>query len=233
MRALVIDDDPRMASLLRETLRSEKFDCVVARNGEEALAIAREQVFDLIVLDLGLPGMSGIVLLRKLRAAGNNALVLIVSAYARAEDRVLGLDMGADDYLVKNFSLAEFIARTRALMRRKLEKKHNMLAMGPLVMNLESKEIYLRQQIIPFSKREFQILFVFLSHKNRVLSRSDLSEYVWGDALEMRSNVMDVHIRGIRKKLGKDGWLLKTVRGHGYMLTDKREKTEKMSVPKS
>jgi DNA-binding response OmpR family regulator len=108
-----------------------------------------------------------------------------------------------------------------------------MLAMGPLVMNLESKEIYLRQQRIPFSKREFQILFVFLSHKNRVLSRPDLSEYVWGDALEMRSNVMDVHIRGIRKKLGKDGWLLKTVRGHGYMLTDKREDLEKMSASKS
>lgn len=233
MRALIIDDDPRMASLLRETLRGEKFDCVLAQNGESALEISREQVFDLIILDLGLPGMSGIVLLRKLRAAGNNALVLIVSAYSRAEDRVLGLDMGADDYLVKNFSLAEFIARTRALMRRKLEKKHNMLAVGPIVMNLESKEVYLRQHLFAVSKREFQILFVFLSHRNRVLSRADLGEYIWGDALEMRSNVMDVHIRGIRKKLGEDSWLLKTVRGHGYMFTDKRESSEERSLSKS
>lgn len=222
MRALIIDDDPRMTSLLREALRGEKFDCVLAHNAESALEIIREQTFDLIVLDLGLPGMSGIILLRKLRAAGNTTLVLIVSAYGRAEDRVLGLDMGADDYLVKNFSLAEFIARTRALMRRKLEKKHNLLACGSLVMNLENKEVHLRQKSIAFSKREFQILFVFLSHRNKVLSRADLSEYVWGDALEMRSNVMDVHVRGIRKKLGEDGGLLKTVRGHGYMLTDRQ-----------
>lgn len=220
MRALIIDDDPRMTSLLRETLRGEKFDCVLAHNAETALEIAREQTFDLIVLDLGLPGMSGIILLRKLRAAGNNSLIFIVSAYGRAEDRVLGLDMGADDYLVKNFSLAEFVARTRALMRRKLEKKHNLLACGALVMNLENKEVRLRQKLIPLSKREFQIIFVFLSHKNKVLSRADLSEYVWGDALEMRSNVMDVHIRGIRKKFGKDEGILKTVRGHGYMLSE-------------
>lgn len=233
MRALIIDDDLRMARLLKEALRGEKFDCVIENNAEDALDVAKEQVFDLIILDLGLPGMSGLSLLRRLRAAGNSSLILIVSAYGRTEDRVLGLDTGADDYLVKDFSLAEFIARTRALMRRKLEKKHNMLACGPLVMNLEKKEILLRQKLIAFSKREFQILFVFLSHKNKVLSRSDLSEYVWGDALEMRSNVMDVHIRGIRKKLGSDGDILQTVRGHGYLLVDKFSEEMKSSASKS
>lgn len=223
MRGLVVDDDPRMASLIEQSLRGEKFDCVVASNGEMALKIAQEQTFDIIVLDLGLPGMSGLALLRRLRAAGNQSLIIIVSAYGRVEDRVRGLDLGADDYLVKNFSVSEFVARVRALMRRKLEKKHNVLACGPLVMNLEKKSVQLRQKLMTLSKREFQMLFVFLSSKNTVVSRSDLSEKVWGDALEMRSNVVDVHIRSIRKKLGADAEMLQTIRGHGYILKDKIE----------
>jgi len=223
MRALIVDDDPRMASLMEQALRGENFDCVVAHSGEKALSIAKEQSFDLVVLDLGLPGMSGLSLLRHLRAAGNASLVLIVSAYGRVEDRIRGLDLGADDYLVKNFSLSEFVARTRALMRRRLEKKHNILACGPIVMNLEKKEVHLRQELLPISKREFQMLFTFLSSKNIVISRADLSERVWGDILDMRSNVVDVHIRAIRKKLGDDAKILQTVRGYGYILVDKVE----------
>lgn len=223
MRALIVDDDPRMAFLMEQALRGEKFDCVVSHSGEAALNIAKEQSFDLVVLDLGLPGMSGLSFLRHLRAAGNTSLVLIVSAHGRVEDKIRGLDLGADDYLVKNFSLSEFVARTRALMRRRLEKKHNILACGPIVMNLEKKEVYSRQELIPFSKREFQMLFTFLSSKNIVISRTDLSERVWGDILDMRSNVVDVHIRAIRKKLGDDAKLLQTVRGYGYILVDKAE----------
>ncbi len=223
MRALIVDDDPRMASLMEQALRGEKFDCVVAHSGEKALSIAKEQSFDLVILDLGLPGMSGLSLLRHLRAAGNTSLVLIVSAYGRVEDRIRGLDLGADDYLVKNFSLSEFVARTRALMRRRLEKKHNILACGPIVMNLEKKEVHSRQELLPISKREFQMLFAFLSSKNIVISRADLSERVWGDILDMRSNVVDVHIRAIRKKLGDDAKMLQTVRGYGYILVDKAE----------
>lgn len=221
MRVLIIDDDPRMAFLMEQALRGEKFDCIIAHSGEKALSIAKEQSFDLIILDLGLPGMSGLALLRHLRAAGNTSLVLIVSSHGRIEDRVRGLDLGADDYLVKNFSLSEFVARTRALMRRRLEKKHNLLVCGPLVMNLEKKEIHLRQQILPLSKREFQMLFTFLSRKNVVVSRMDLGEQVWGDVFDMRSNVVDVHIRAIRKKLGDDAAMLQTVRGYGYILADK------------
>jgi DNA-binding response OmpR family regulator len=221
MRVLIVDDDACMAHLLEQTLRGEKFDCVVSHNGEEALRVTQEQVFDLVVLDLGLPGMSGLAFLRRLRASGNAALILIVSAHGKIEDRVRGLDFGADDYLVKNFSLAEFVARTRALMRRKLDKKHNILACGPLIMNFEKKEVFLRQIPLPLSKREFQILFSFLSRKNVVISREDLSEQIFGDALEMKSNVMDVHVRGIRKKLGGDANLLRTVRGHGYILSEK------------
>lgn len=223
MRGLIVDDDPRMASLIEQALRGEKFDCITANSAEAALKVAQEQTFDIIVLDLGLPGMSGLALLRRLRAAGNQALIIIVSAYGRVEDRVRGLDLGADDYLVKNFSVSEFVARIRALMRRKLDKKHNVLACGPLVMNLEKKSVQLRQKPLTLSKREFQMLFVFLSNKNSVVSRTDLSEKVWGDVLEMRSNVVDVHIRSIRKKLGQDSEMLHTVRGHGYMLSDKVE----------
>ena len=226
MRALIVDDDPRMANLIEQALRGEKFDCTVVNNAEVALKVSREQTFDIVVLDLGLPGMSGLALLRRLRAAGNQALIIIVSAYGRVEDRVRGLDLGADDYLVKNFSVSEFVARIRALMRRKLEKKHNVLACGPLVMNLEKKSVQLRQQNMTLSKREFQMLFVFLSQKNTVVSRVDLSEKVWGDVLEMRSNVVDVHIRSIRKKMGDDAGMLQTVRGHGYMLADKSERRE-------
>lgn len=224
MRSLVIDDDRHIARLLEQALRGEKFDCVVSHTAEEAIEIVREQFFDLIVLDLGLPGMSGLELLRRLRASGNTSLVLIVSAHGRIEDRVRGLDLGADDYLVKNFSLAEFVARVRALMRRRLEKKHNLLVSGPLVMNFEKKEVRLRQQLLSLSRREFQLLFAFLSNKNIVLSRTDLCEQVWGDALEERSNVVDVYIRSLRKKLGEDARNLQTVRGHGYLLIDKTEK---------
>ncbi len=223
MRALIIDDDPRMALLMEQALRGEKFDCIIAHSGERALRIIKEQSFDLVVLDLGLPGMSGLALLRHLRAAGNTSLVLIVSAHGRVEERVRGLDLGADDYLVKNFSLSEFVARTRALMRRRLEKKHNILACGPLIMNLEKKEVHLRQELLPLSKREFQMIFVFLSRKNIVISRTDLSEQVWGDVLDMRSNVVDVHIRAIRKKLKTDATILQTVRGYGYILVNKAE----------
>ncbi len=226
MRGLIVDDDPRMANLIEQALRGEKFDCVTANNAEAALKVTREQTFDIIVLDLGLPGMSGLALLRRLRAAGNQSLIIIVSAYGRIEDRVRGLDLGADDYMVKNFSLSEFVARTRALMRRKLDKKHNVLACGPLVMNLEKKSVQLRQKPLTLSKREFQMLFVFLSNKNAVVSRTDLSERVWGDVLEMRSNVVDVHIRSIRKKLGDDAPMLQTIRGHGYMIVDKAEKSD-------
>ena len=218
MRSLIIDDDRHMARLFEQALRGEKFDCVVAHTAEDAIDIAREQFFDLIVLDIGLPGMSGLELLRRLRASGNNALVLIVSAHGRVEDRVRGLDLGADDYLVKNFSILEFVARTRALMRRRFEKKHNLLVCGPLVMNFEKKEVRLRQQLLSVSRREFQMLFAFLSNKNIVLSRTDLCEQVWGDALEERSNVVDVYIRALRKKLGVDSKNLQTIRGHGYML---------------
>lgn len=225
MRSLVVDDDRHMARLLEQALRGEKFDCVATHTAEEALGIVREQFFDLIVLDLGLPGMSGLELLRRLRASGNTSLVLIVSAHGRIEDRVSGLDFGADDYLVKNFSLAEFVARIRALMRRRLEKKHNLLVSGPLVMNFEKKEVRLRQQLLRVSKREFQLLFAFLSHKNVVLSRTDLSEQVWGDMLGARSNLVDVYVRALRQKLGEDARNLQTVRGHGYILVDKTEKS--------
>lgn len=221
MRALVIDDDRYMAKLLEQALRGEKFDCIVSYSAEDALGQVRDQFFDLIVLDLGLPGMSGLELLRRLRASGNTALVLIVSAHGRIEDRVTGLDLGADDYLVKNFSLAEFVARVRALMRRKFDKKHNLLVAGPIVMNLETKEVRLRQKPLSLSKKEFQLLFTLLSHKNTVLSRADLSEKVWGDPLEDRSNVIDVSVRSLRNKLGEDRKMVQTVRGHGYMLVEK------------
>ncbi len=221
MRSLIIDDEPHIACLLEQALRGENFDCVMANTAESALNIAREQVFDLIVLDIGLPGMDGLEFLRRVRAAGNSSLVLIVSAYGRVEDRVRGLDIGADDYLVKNFSIAEFVARTRALMRRRFEKKHNILVCGPLMMNLEKKEVQLRQKPFLLSRREFQVLFTFLSQKNIALSRVDLSEKIWGDPLKMRSNVLDVHIRSIRKKLGSDADLLQVIRGHGYILRDK------------
>ncbi len=221
MRSLVIDDDRYMSKLLEQALRGERFDCSVSHSAEEALLQVHDQFFDLIVLDLGLPGMSGLELLRRLRASGNTALVLIVSAHGRIEDRVTGLDFGADDYLVKNFSLAEFVARVRALLRRRLDKKHNLLVAGPLVLNLETKEVRLRQKILSLSKKEFQLLFTFLAHKNRVLSRADLSEEVWGDPLDEKSNVIDVYIRSLRNKLGEDRKLIQTVRGHGYLLTEK------------
>ncbi len=218
MRCLIIDDDRHMARLFEQALYGEKFECVVVHTAEDALNVAREQKFDLIVLDIGLPGISGLELLRRLRAGGNTSLVLIVSSYGRVEDRVRGLDIGADDYLVKNFSIAEFIARVRALMRRRLEKKHNILACGPLVMDIEKKEVRLRQKLLTLSRREFQLLFAFLSHKNVVLSRTDLSEQVWGDIIGAQSNVIDVYMRSIRSKLEKDAKMLQTVRGHGYML---------------
>lgn len=222
MRALVVDDDPRMAHLLRTALEAEHFDCESAFDGDAALAILQEKKFDLIVLDVEMPGKNGFSVLSALRAMGVSSLVLVVSAHGLVEDRVRGLDLGADDYLVKNFSLREFTARVRALMRRKLEKKHNVLSCGPLQMDLLSGRVTVRQKEIRVSPREFQIVFSLLSRKNTVVSRGALVEAVWGDELELKSNTLDVHIRAIRQKLGNDASILQTIRGRGYQLSEEK-----------
>lgn len=222
MRALIIDDDPRMVHLLRTALEGEHFSCESALNGDVALEVLREKSFDLIVLDIEMPGKNGFAVLSSLRAMGIDSLVLVVSAHGLVEDRVKGLDLGADDYLVKNFSLTEFVARVHALMRRKLEKKHNVLSCGGLVMDLRSGCVTIRQKECSFSHREFQILFALLSRKNEVVSRGELADAVWGAGADLKSNALDVHIRTIRKKLGDDARLLQTLRGRGYRLTNKK-----------
>jgi two-component system, OmpR family, response regulator len=220
MRVLIVEDDLRMASLVRRGLVKEGLAADVVPNGEDALWTAEAHPYDAIVLDVMLPGLDGFETCRRLRAAGVWAPVLMLTARDTVEDRVAGLDSGADDYLVKPFAFAELLARLRALARRGDTGRPAVLAVGDLRLDPATREVRRGDAPIELSAKEFALLEAFMRRPGEVLSRLHLLEHAWDFAYESRSNVVDVLVRRLRRKIDEPFGRrsLETVRRAGYRL---------------
>jgi two-component system OmpR family response regulator len=220
MRVLIVEDELRMASLIRRGLTNEGLAADVAEKGEDALWMARAHEYDVIVLDVMLPGISGFETCRRLRNDGIWAPVLMLTARDSVEDRVAGLDTGADDYLVKPFAFAELLARLRALARRGELDRPNVLEVGDLRLDPATHEVWRGDAEIELSAKEFALLETFMRRPGEVLSRVQLLEHAWDFAYENRSNVIDVYVGHLRRKIDEpfDRRSLETVRGAGYRL---------------
>jgi two-component system OmpR family response regulator len=220
VRILVVEDELRMASLIRRGLTQEGLQADVAASGEDALWMSGAHDYDVIVLDVMLPGIDGFEACRRLRTSGIRAPVLMLTARDAVEDRVRGLDTGADDYLVKPFAFAELLARLRALARRGETERPNVLEVGDLRLDPASREVRRGTQSIDLSAKEFALLETFMRRPGEVLSRLHLLEHAWDFAYENRSNIIDVYIRRLRRKIDEPfaRRSLETVRGAGYRL---------------
>ena len=215
MRILLVEDDELLGSGLSDALEFARYAHEWVRDGKLALAAAQQNDFDLII-DLGLPGMDGLEVLGKLRAAGNQTSVLILSARDGSHDRVRGLNLGADDYLIKPFELDELLARLSALERRRMGVASNQISLGRLVIDLASHSVMLDGQAVTLLRREFMLLRKLLESPSRILSRGQLEAAVYGNEGDIESNSIDVHVFHLRKKLYPE--IIKTVRGVGYQL---------------
>jgi two-component system, OmpR family, response regulator len=220
MRALVVEDELKMAALIRRGLVEEGYAADVARTGEEALWMARATPYDAIVLDLMLPGRSGLEVCKALRESGVWSPILILTARDGVEDKVSGLDSGADDYLSKPFSFAELLARLRALTRRGPTERPAVLEVGSLRLDPATKEAWRGDKEIELSAKEFSLLETFMRRPGDVLTRLDLLEHAWDYGYENKSNVIDVYVRYLREKIDRPFGLdsIETVRGTGYRL---------------
>ncbi len=216
MRLLVVEDDAMIGTSLRNGLRQDGYTVDWVRDGAAAELAIAATAYDAILLDLGLPGRSGLELLAHWRARQNPVPVLIITARDTVADRVLGLDTGADDYLVKPFDLNEVSARLRALLRRRVGRAAPIIENGPLTLDPASREVRLDGNEISLSAREFGILHALMEAPGVPLSRSQLEERLYGWQEEIGSNAVEVHIHALRRKLGSDR--IRNVRGIGYMV---------------
>jgi two-component system OmpR family response regulator len=220
MRVLVVEDEVKMAALLRRGLTEEGMAVDVAARGEDALPRAGATEYDAIVLDVMLPGADGFEVCRRLREAGTWSPVLMLTARDAVEDRVEGLDAGADDYLTKPFSFAELLARLRALVRRPPLERPTELEVGDLRLDPASRRVWRGETEVRLSAKEFALLETFMRRPGEVLSRYHLLEHCWDHGYENRSNVVDVYVRYLREKIDRPfgRTSLETVRGVGYRL---------------
>jgi two-component system OmpR family response regulator len=220
MRVLVVEDELQMATLIRHGLLKEGLAVDIASSGEDSLWMVGAVDYDAIVLDVMLPGADGFETCRQIRAKGVRAPVLMLTARDSVDDRVAGLDSGADDYLVKPFAFAELLARLRALTRRGELERPGVLEVGDLRLDPATRRVWRGSTLIPLSPKEFSLLETFMRRPEEVLSRLHLLEHAWDFAYENRSNVIDVYVRHLRRKIDEPFGLtsLETVRGAGYRL---------------
>jgi two-component system, OmpR family, copper resistance phosphate regulon response regulator CusR len=215
-RILIAEDEARIASFLEKGLRANGFATEVAADGETALALALAGRFDLLILDLGLPGMDGLEVLRELRAAGRDVPVVILTARDSVRDTVAGLEGGADDYITKPFRFEELLARVRVRLRGERAAEATVLRAGDLALDLRTRQAIVDGKSVDLSAREFALAEVFFRHPGQVLSREQLLSYVWGYDFDPGSNVVDVYVGYLRRKLGRER--IASVRGMGYRL---------------
>jgi len=224
VRILVVEDESKVAKALKEGLEAEHYEVSVARTGEEGFFLIHAQTFDLVVLDLMLPGRDGLEVLITLRKRGLQTPVLILTAKDTVEDRVIGLDAGADDYLVKPFAFPELLARIRALIRRGRSDQVLRLKIADLEMDLVTHKVTRGNQVLQLTVREFELLEYLLRHQGYVVSREMIARDVWQEPSRATplDNVIDVHIARLRRKVDGpfEARLLKTVRGVGFVLRE-------------
>jgi DNA-binding response OmpR family regulator len=221
-RVLVVEDERKVLRSLERGLQAEGYDVVCAATGEEGFQQASTQPFDCVVLDLLLPGRDGLQILADLRQTRNNVPVLILTARDTVEDRVIGLDAGADDYLVKPFAFAELLARLRVLLRRERDVRGSVLRAGDLEIDLLSHRITRAGQEVSLTHREFEVLTYLVRYKNQVITREMLSRDVWQDPYLYPTNVIEVYINHLRRKIDRPGDrpIIHTLRGLGYILRE-------------
>ena len=223
MRVLIVEDERKLAQILASALQGEHYDVVVAPTGEDGFFRANAETFDLVVLDLMLPGRNGLEILRTLRQRHIETPVLILTARDGIDDRVLGLDLGADDYLVKPFALAELLARIRALLRRGRPSEVLRLKAADLELDLVTRRAARGDRVLDLTPREFEVLEYLLRHQGHLVSREMLAHEVWREPRRATpiDNVIDVQMTRLRKKVDADGArLIHTVRGVGFVLRE-------------
>jgi two-component system OmpR family response regulator len=220
VRVLVVEDEVKLASLIRKALREQTMLADIAINGEDALWMAGATPYDVLVLDVNLPGIDGFETCHRLRVNGITTPILMLTARDSVDDRITGLDTGADDYMVKPFDFNELFARVRALARRGPTEHGPMLSVGDLSLDAATHTVTRRGVQIPLSTKELQLLEVFMRRPGQVLSRYDLLEGAWDMDYENRSNVVDVYVRYLREKIDRPFGVetIETVRGAGYRL---------------
>lgn len=221
MRILVVEDEAGIANFVRQGLTEAGYAVDVAGDGKEGLAFARSAEYDALVLDIMLPCMDGLELLQELRRAGMKTPVLLLTARDTVEDRVDGLDAGADDYLIKPFAFPELLARIRALLRRPPLQRGTVLTVGDLEMDTAARHVRRSGRLIDLSPREYAVLEYLMRHPGRVLTRTQIGEHVWNFDFYNESNVVDVYIGYLRRKIDRQGDpLIQTIRGVGYCISD-------------
>jgi len=215
-RILIVEDEVRFASFLEKGLTANGYTTKVVGDGVSAAAVANDDEFDLMILDLGLPDMDGVGVLSLVRQRGVAMPVIILTARDDMSDKVAGLDAGASDYMTKPFSLEELLARLRARMRDEDRVEPTVLEVGPVTLDLRTRRASVDGEVIPLTAREFTMLEAFMRHRDQVLSKEQLLSHVWGYDFDPGSNVVEVYVGYLRRKLGGD--LIETVRGMGYRL---------------
>jgi two-component system copper resistance phosphate regulon response regulator CusR len=215
-RILIAEDESRIASFLEKGLRANGFATAVAATGEEALLLARREEFELVILDLGLPDRDGLDVLRELRLSTRALPVIILTARAGVRETVSGLESGADDYVTKPFRFEELLARVRVRLRGDRSPEETVLRVGDAALDLRTRQVSVDGRVADLSAREFALAEVFFRHPGQVLSREQLLDHVWGYDFDPGSNVVDVYVGYLRKKLGRGR--IAAVRGMGYRL---------------
>lgn len=222
MNVLIVEDERSLSHEMEIYLTRQNFNCDVAFNGRSAADKIHVNSYDFILLDLGLPDTDGIEILKEARKNGSEAAIIILTARGEVEDKISGLDLGADDYIPKPFSLAELHARMQAILRRKHGLKSNVMQVQDFEIDIQNRTVHSSGNSINLTKKEFDLLHYLALHRNRVLTRTQLTEHIWGDVLEddYESNYIDVHVKNLRKKLAAHGSIdwFETVRGVGYRI---------------
>ena len=220
MRILVIEDNPKVAQMIQDGLEGEKYEVDTIPDGKDGLRTAQTGSYDLLIVDVMLPGLNGFELTRSYRKAGGTTPILMLTAKTATEDKVTGLDSGADDYLTKPFAFAELLARMRSLFRRGILDKTTVLTYGDLELDTVSHKAKRAGKTIELTAKEYALLEFFLRNKGSVLSRSIISEHIWDYSFDTGTNLIDVYVNHLRTKIetGFRGKLIHSVRGVGYVL---------------
>ena len=216
MRILLVEDDDLIGDAIKNGLEQDKYTADWVKDGNSAILALKNETFDLVVLDIGLPQRSGLEVLKEVRGSGNVTPVLVLTARDTVSDRIAGLDSGADDYLAKPFDMDELVARIRALLRRSRGRANPILTHGDISLDPAAHKVTRADEVVELSGREFAILQVLLEFSGKVMSRSRLEEELYGWSSDVESNTVEVYIHHLRKKLGSD--LIRTIRGVGYMI---------------
>ncbi|MBA2124300.1 DNA-binding response regulator [bacterium Unc6] len=219
LNILIIEDDPHISKLVKYNLEREHYDCTVVSNGEKAIEILKNRAANLVILDIMLPGMDGFEFCRiiKQHSSLKSVPIIMLTAKGQEVDRVVGLELGADDYIVKPFSIRELVLRIKAVLKRKEEKKpEETINIGDITIDIPKHKITVKNKDVPFTAMEFKLLLLLIERAGRVQSREDLLSDVWGIESEIFTRTVDTHIKRIRQKLGKQKDMIETVRGVGY-----------------